>query len=261
MFPAELEYGVKNAYGELVDNILWAGYAAAKNYGTTPRSEAALRVGRVVPLRSFSFKDIVSTAKMLHETVERIHFGVSDLFSPQVVRANEKGSVGIYSIGSQGEVLATLRPLKQDQYDPRLEHGNNSGAEASIGFSVETQGGFVNPEIDTQKDPFNIRVDNEGDKLSLDIGSILAKRSSFSRKVAELLTVGESYRLLDEYYIRANSAPSLNHNKYTFSPELAEPHKFAQIVVELAAKYENSFQINRSRVHGALLLQAQKVAS
>jgi hypothetical protein len=261
MFPSELQHGAKNAYGELMDNILWAGYAAAKNGGVTPKSEVKLRGGRTISLRSFSFDEIITTASLLHETVERIHFGVSDMFSPQVVRANERGSVGIYSIGSQGQVLATLRPSRQEQYDRRIEHGNSNGAEASIGFTVELDGGYVNPDIEMQKDVFNIRVDNEGDKLSLDVGSILANRNSFSRKVAELLTVGESYRLLDEHNIRANLPPSLNHNRYTFHSELAEPQKFAQIVAGLAAKYENSFQANRSRIHGALLIEAQKAAS
>lgn len=261
MFPSELGNGARNAYGELVDNLLWAGHAAAKNGGRTPKGKATLKGGRTIALRSFSFEEIVNTARLLHDTVERIHFGLSDMFSPQVVRANARGSVGIYSIGSRGEVLATLRPIKQDQYDSDIEHGNSLGAEASIGFSVETFGGYVSPKIKEQKDPFNIRVDNEGDKLSLDVGSILAKPETFSRKVAELLTIGESYRLLDKNWHRANSEPSLNHNKHTFSPELAEHQKFAQIVAELAATYENSYQLNRSRIHGALLIEAQKAAS
>lgn len=256
IFPVELQAPVASAYGELISNLLFT-LSALKNGKSTPR-ELPLRNGGVVKLGKYTFEEALDVAMQLATNIERLTSIVNDERSP-VIRSNANGRFGLYHIGKFGQVLATVRLRRTTANDPSIEYGK-AGSEATIDYTIDTEREHTSVYKHEQLSPFSIRIDNELDPrgeqvespavgLSLDVGSILAKRG-FGKKIADLIALGDMYR---SSLVGKNTW--LNHNHRPFDLGMAEEGRFARLAAEVAEKLEQRCAATSQRTLPQLVLK------
>ncbi|MCW1907976.1 MAG: hypothetical protein KIH63_001405 [Candidatus Saccharibacteria bacterium] len=256
MFPNELQEGAQKAFQDLGSTLLWSFAVIAANGGQVGPSSVPLTSGREIPVRGFTHEQAVQTAQALTATSWLMRNVVASYDRWPVQRMNETGAFGMYRLGKEGDVIATVRPMAQPGYDSAVEYGSSSyGSQASIGFSVDLEGPYSIYKREHQN-PFCIRIDNEGDQLALDVGSILGKPGTLGKDVADLITIGDYARLQSRFPER-HSELSMNHSKLYFAQDMAQPETFAQMVAPFAARLENRWQATRGELPARLLLQAQ----
>lgn len=238
LFPYDLEEEARYSYGESVANVLYA-LLALQQERDIPAS-LPLRGGHDEPITRFnSIDDGVNTIVMTNLALDRIW--KSTLQDQPVERVaipnpNKTLNTGIYRLGQKRDVLATVRLLATSKLDPSIEYGGSSGTQASIGYVTQENGGFIPEEKDKQKSEFSIRIDNEGDTLSLDIGSIRGREGTLGKRIADLIAIGDMYRT----EIRGDKELSLNHNVSKFlGTGLEQRELFAVLASEKAAEFEN----------------------
>jgi hypothetical protein len=256
IFPESLGKPAAEAYGELVTSILWSFAAIKRNGGELALGSLPLRGDRHIAVGGFTMGTALQTAHELHDAVTIIAGAVSDNDAP-VTRINDTGAYGMYRLGRNRNVIATLRLVGGTRYDPAIEYANSKGTEASIGYTVDMGKDVPSPFKDEQISPFTIRIDNEGDKLSLDVGSILGKPGTLGKRVADLIAIGDTERakLMGE-----SAQAGLNHNGKYFSSGSADPAEFAPIVAEYAAEFENRRLAIRS-IRSSRLLLPEKISA
>ncbi|MEI7521934.1 MAG: hypothetical protein WCJ86_00490 [Candidatus Saccharibacteria bacterium] len=231
LFPDELESLAAASFGETVQNFVYT-LGALKNSGNLPDNLPLGDNGKV-DVGSYSFDKAVSVLGELDDTISRITTIANDTNSP-VQRVNQTGSYGMYRLGDNGQVLATVRILASTNPDTAIEYGNRDGAQASIGYSVDVARTYNSPYKKEQKNPFSIRIDNEGDKLALDIGSILGKPGTLGKEVADLIAIGDSLRSRE-----TGDSPRLNHNSRLFvGTGLEDRQVFARVAAQKAEEFE-----------------------
>ena len=230
LFPDEMSVNVVQAYGESITSIIFT--LLAQKRGDELPSYLPLRGGGRVNIGRYSFEETVETMRTLDTVLAVITGANSD--SNQVTRVNQTGAYGAYRLGSERNVLAVVRLTERFSYDPAIEYGNNRGAQASIGYSAEEDLRPISPYKKEQRSPFCIRIDNEGDAVALDIGSIFGPLGSLGKRVADIIALGDHFRSE-----RIFKDPSLNHNSRSFAyAGFERPEEFARHAAEIAEKLE-----------------------
>lgn len=231
LYPGDLSKAVTEAFGESITSTIFT-LAELKRGEDLPK-KLPLKGDREVVIGSYTFEDCVDTLRSLDSSLRVIIDAKNAINDGPVTRVNNTGAYGMYRFGQGLEVLATIRLVGGTSYDPNIEYGNKMGTQASIGYTVEEGLGIVSAYRGEQSSPFCIRIDNEGDQLALDIGSIFGLIGSLGKRVADIIALGDNIR---SGSIRKN--PSLNHNSRGFNPNLSEKEVFARMAAEIAAELE-----------------------
>ena len=237
LFPSELRAAAAEAYQENVANLLFTLHAIKR--GELIPQSLPLRNGHSVRLGAYTFEQALGLVKGLSSSLDRI-IGVTADRDSVITRANKTGKYGLYkhtNIKTGTAVCEMIRLIPHTSYDPAIEYGTQtSGTQATIGF-VTDEGrvdGYVSPFKKQQNSPFSIRIDNEGDTLALDIGSILGPIGSFGKEIADLIAIGDDFRSK-----RTGHAARLNHNSRPFKgTSLEKKETFAQILAARAGELE-----------------------
>lgn len=229
------------AYSESITSLIYT-LESLKRGDKLPQT-LPLRGGKSVRIGKSTFDEALSTMTQLAEAIDIIgiahnavrSFGVG----VEVSRVNKTGRYGMYRVQSSnefhpGQVLVTVRAMPATSHDPAIEYGNKEGTQASIGYSVDMGKEYASPYKDEQVDPFSIRVDNEGDTLALDIGSIFGKPGTLGKRIADLIAIGD--------YLRSKELGKdigLNHNARPYKDTgLEETQRFAQLAAGIVGVYE-----------------------
>lgn len=236
LFPAELQEGAMYSYGESVANILYVLNALKRGH-KLPRELPLGKSGKV-EIGEYDFDHAVETIISTDEAVGRIIKSTGRCQPVERVaipNPDRTLNTGLYRFGEQGDVLATVRLLATAKRDNDIEYGNRNGTQASISYVTQEYGGFVPERIKEQKSSFSIRIDNEDDKLGFDIGSILGKKGSLGKRIADLIAIGDALRTREGN----GKEPALNHNSSKFiGSGLEERELFAGIAADKLAEFE-----------------------
>ena len=190
--------------------------------------------GKFIKLGTFTFVSAVQTLETFNSAMRVIFNATDPSLNQPVTRVNKTGLYGMYRFGNTANVTSTVRLTAKTSYDPAVEYYNQNGTQASIGFSIEEDRGFMSHEREAHRSPLSIRIDNEGDTLALDIGSILGKKGTLGKRVADIIAIGDAYRS-----VHTPKTPTLNHNSqpYKYSG-MHEAETFARIASEFAERLE-----------------------
>ena len=232
LFPEEIESMSMDAYGESITSTVFT-LTALKRGDELPK-ELPLLSGKTIAVGTYTFEKAVKTLESLCRVINEMDLAFNRLNRGSVTRVNQTGAYGMYRGGVNKNILATVRLQAGTSFDPAIEYGNSSGTQASIGFSAEENLKPLSVYKSEHRSPISIRIDNEGDKLALDIGSILGKKGTLGKRVADLIAIGDAYRAK-----HTHKNPTLNHNStpYEFSG-LHDKEAFARIAADLAENLE-----------------------
>lgn len=162
-------------------------------------------------------------------------------------------------------------------FDKTIEHGNYSGTEATISWSINPNNPFAYPSA---KDPdcMNIRFDREGRSIdeapnstdrsliredgiiSLDIGSVLGEKTSVPTIIGRTIAAGNILRS-ENKDIKMKST-SLNHNTNYLPQEYGNAIDFARLATMMELKFVNGYEhINNREIKkiGATLLEKSNI--
>lgn len=241
LFPKELEKGVTEAYTEMTSSLLWAFSTLKLSEGNRfPANVIDFGSGNTVQQEEITLESALQTSRELFSTMEDLIAVVSDVDAP-VERLNKQGKFGMYAIGQDKKVAATVRLLPREEFDDSIEYGGAKGTEASIGYTIELDDKPISMLKKDHGNDFTIRVDNEGDRLGFDVGAIMNKPGTLSKRVADLITLGDRMRAKHHWN---NRETWHNHNRHHFPADLADEHTFAQIASKVATDLENRIRQN-----------------
>jgi hypothetical protein len=234
LFPADLSDKAAEAYQENVASLIFS--LGALQQGQQLPTRLPLKNGGEIPIGSYTFGQAIDISKQLNKTLNTMAAVTADT-DAVITRVNQTGTYGMYRHTSiRGSVLETIRLIPSTAYDKALEYGTcRSGTQPTIGLSIDIeQPSYMRAYKDEQTSPFSLRIDNEGDTLALDIGSILSDDNSFGKQVAGLIALGDWLRSQ-----QTGSDTRLNHNSRPFKGSgLEKTTVFAQIAGKRAAEIE-----------------------
>jgi hypothetical protein len=254
LFPTEYGSEATSAYEEHINSMFWAIAKIARDDGAS-HTAMQLKNGGEIRVRGFTLQEALQTIDTFRSEMNKIICIVNDRSQP-VIAVNQTGSFGMYRLGKSGEVICTARLVSRTTFDKAIEYGHTMrGTEASIGYTTDTAaGGPPSAYRQEQRNPFSIRIDNEGDRVSLDVGSILGRPGTLGKDVADLIAIGDSDRV--DHWFRGEISKKLNHCSDYFGAEHANPETFARAVGGFVAELQNRWQANRAGVLSHLVLQA-----
>jgi len=232
LFPREpdhLDKKAKEAFGESVTSIMYT--LAYLKRGDELPTTLTMSYGDEVELTEFTFEKALSVVDSISESVGTI-YSLVDLArysfgGVSVEKLEGDGVFGIYRLtGKDGQqVLRKIRAKKATEYDDGIEYGGADGVEPTIGFVIDKSSKEISQYKNTHKSPLSIRVDNEGDTLALDIGSVLSSMGTLDKEAADLIAIGDSIRSGI-----VGKEPTLHHNARPFvGSGLEDPETFKWI--------------------------------
>jgi hypothetical protein len=229
LFPRALEKPARSAFGESVTSILYT-LLALKRGDELPHT-LELSGGDEVELTQFTFDHALEVVDRMKSSVSDLYRVVGDSgyeFMGIKIEELESGeSFGIYRLTDKDgqQVLRKIRAKKSSDYDAAFEFGGKDGVEPSLGFVIDESSKEISQFKADHKSPFSIRIDNEGDTLALDIGSVLSEPGTLDKEAADLIAIGDSIRSGE---ISKNC--TLHHNSRPFKGTgLEKPETFEEI--------------------------------
>mgnify|MGYP006291775947 CR=1 FL=1 len=227
--PNQFDKKAKEAFGESVTSIMYT--LAYLKRGDDKPTTIKMRYGDDVELTEFTFEKALEVVDSISESVSTI-FSLVDLArysfgGVSIEKLEGDGEYGIYRLTRKDgqQVLRKIRTKKATEYDDKIEYGGVNGVEPTIGFVIDGSSKEIAQYKKTHKSPLSIRVDNEGDTLALDIGSVLSGMGTLDKEAADLIAIGDSIRSGI-----VGKEPTLHHNARPFvGSGLEDPETFKQI--------------------------------
>jgi hypothetical protein len=217
LFSRQLEKPAKEAFGESVTSILYSLLALKK--GEALPLMLDLNGGDKVKITQFTFDHSIEVVNRIIKSISTVSTLVDlaryDFMGINVEELESDEFFGIFRLTDKDgqQVLRKVRVKKSADFDDAIEFGGCDGAEPSIGFVIDEASRELSQFKSSHRSPLSVRIDNEGDTLALDIGSVLSEPGTLDKEAADLIAIGDSIRsgeIGKKCTLHHNSRPFIN---------------------------------------------------